>query len=83
MSLTGIRMVYLHLILDHSKGQSQGHANFDNEYLVNGDRYDKYCYCWYIGSRLLAFDWCIYIWHWPILNVKVKIIRNSIAKKID
>ena len=32
------RMVYLRLILTHSKGQNQGHPNFDCEYLVNGDR---------------------------------------------
>ena len=34
----GIRLVYLHLTLVHSKGQTQGRANFDCEFLINGDR---------------------------------------------
>ena len=74
----GFRLVYLHLSLAYSK--DQGQAYFDSEYLVDGDIYDKHCYCHYTGNRLLAFNWYIYIWHWPILKVKVKIIRNSIAK---
>ena len=37
-SLIGFRFVYLHLALAHSKGQSQGPANIDCEYLVNGKR---------------------------------------------
>ena len=41
--------------LGNSKGQSQGHANFYCEYLANGDRWGKYCYCNYIRSRLLSF----------------------------
>ena len=32
-------MVYLHLISARSNGQSQGHANFYLEYLVNGIAY--------------------------------------------
>ena len=32
------RLMYLHLILAHSKGQSQGHAKLDLEYLVNDER---------------------------------------------
>ena len=73
----GFRMVYLHLTLVYSKDQSQGHTNFDWEYLVNGDRWSKYYYCKLIGSCLLAFEWCVYIWPW--LNLNVKVIRNSIA----
>ena len=29
---------------------------------------------------LSAFQWYLYIWYLPILNVKVKVIRNSLAK---
>ena len=73
-----LRMVHLHLTLANSKGQSQCHTNFDCEYLINEYRQDICCYCQYKGSRLLAFDWHIYIWPWPILKVKVN--RNSISK---
>ena len=34
----GFQIVYLHLTLAHFKGQSQGHAHFGCEYVVNGDR---------------------------------------------
>ena len=37
-------MAYLHLTLAHSKGEGQGHAHLDNEYLGNCD----------IGSELLV-----------------------------
>ena len=37
-SLIGFHMVYLHLTLVHSKGQSQGGSNFESEYLVNGEK---------------------------------------------
>ena len=33
----GFRMMYPHLILAQYTGQSQGHANFHSEYLVNGE----------------------------------------------
>ena len=33
-----------------------------------------------MGSRLFAFEWCINILTWPILNVNVKVIRILIAK---
>ena len=62
------------------QGQNQGHANFDCEYLVNGDRESKYHYCRYVGSRLLAFEWCIYILLWLILIVLFNNNRNSISK---
>ena len=61
MPLIGFRVVYLHFTLVHSKGQIQGHANLDCEYLVNGDRQGTYYYCQYIGNRLLAIQWYIYI----------------------
>ena len=32
-----IQLAYLHSTLDHSKGQGQGHAHFDNKYHWNGD----------------------------------------------
>ena len=61
--------------LTHSRGQSQGYANWDSAYLVNGDRYDKYCYRQNIGSRLLVVDCWFYIWPWPILKVKIKVMQ--------
>ena len=72
MLLDGFRIFYLQLTLAHCNGQSLGSANFDYEYLLYGDKRDKYCSCQWLGSRLFAFDWCIYIWPWPILKVKVK-----------
>ena len=27
------------------------------------------------GSRLLILEWCIYIWPWPILKFKLKVIQ--------
>ena len=68
-SLIGFRMVYLHMTLAHSNGQSQGRVNAHCEYLVNGDRWDKYCYCQNIGSLQLALNWYIYIWPKPTLKV--------------
>ena len=37
-SYIDFRLMYLHLTLTQAKGQSQGHAHFDCEYLVKGDR---------------------------------------------
>ena len=37
----------------------------------------KVTYCRHIGRRLLAFEWYIYIWPWPILQVNVKVMRIS------
>ena len=42
----------------------------------------KYCYCQYIGRRLLDFDWYMFIFD-LVLFKQVKVIRNSIAKKIE
>ena len=39
------RLAFLHLTLAHSKCQGKGHAHFDCQYLANGDRYGKHCYC--------------------------------------
>ena len=39
-SCMGFRLAYLYLTLEHSKGQDQGHAQFDNKYLGNSDRYE-------------------------------------------
>ena len=79
-SPTGIWLVYLYLTLAHSNGQSQGHLHFNCEYLMltsNGQK--KYCYCEYIRSCLLAFDWCIYIWTWIISPSLVAFIINWIS----
>ena len=74
-----LSMVYFkHLTLANSKRQDHVYAYFDCEYLSNCNRQDKHCYCECIGSRLLALDCYIYICPWPML--KVKVIRNSIAK---
>ena len=37
----GFLLAYLYFTLPHSKGQGQGHAYFDNEYLENGNRQDE------------------------------------------
>ena len=58
--LTGIRKVYIHLILAHSKGRNPGHF----ELLITRERCkigQKYCYCQFIESHLLAFVSCNYI----------------------
>ena len=47
------RMAYLHLTLPHSKGQDQVH--FNCEYVGNGDRYSKRCYCKQMESRIRPF----------------------------
>ena len=36
-SYLGVRLAYLHLALTNSKGEYQGHAHFDFEYLENGN----------------------------------------------
>ena len=33
----GFHLEYFNLTVAHSKGQGQGHANFDFKYLYNGD----------------------------------------------
>ena len=48
------RLEYLHLTLAYSKGQDHGHAHFDNEYLANGDNWDKLLP--QLLCRMSAFD---------------------------
>ena len=48
----GLWLAYLHLTLTHSKGQDQGHAHFDSEYIGNGERYDKNYNCHQIASHV-------------------------------
>ena len=38
----GFRLLHFHLTLNHYKGQGQGYACFNSEYLESGDRYEKY-----------------------------------------
>ena len=56
-SYMGFRLVFIHMSLAHSKGQVQGHAYFNseylgNEYLGNGDRLHKNYYCYQITSNV-------------------------------
>ena len=64
-------------MLTNSKGQDQGHADFDNDYLGNGDRCGKNDYCYQITSHVWPFDCDVYIWPLPILMVNVKIMHIS------
>ena len=50
MSHVAFRLAYSHLTVDHPKGQS--HAHFDYEYLANGDRKGRHCYWPQIESRI-------------------------------
>ena len=43
-------LTYLHLTLDHSKGQGQAHLQ--PQYLTKGDKYGKHCYCQQIECRI-------------------------------
>ena len=52
-------MDYLYFTLTHSKGQGQGHAHLDSEYLRNGDRYGKNYNCHKTASQEWAFEWHI------------------------
>ena len=70
--------MYLHLTLAHSEGQSQGHANFDCEYLVTVTDLTNSAIAHTKEVPLLAFDWYIYIL--SLLIVKVKINCNSILE---
>ena len=73
-------MVYLHLTLARSKGQSQGHAHFDCEYLVNGDRQGEYLLLPTRMKSPIGFR-MVYL-HFTLARcVKVNLFRNSIAKK--
>ena len=60
-SYVGVQLTYLHLTLTISKGQSQGHAHFDDEYLGNGNTWCKNYYYRRIVSHMRVFDWYVYI----------------------
>ena len=50
----------IHLTLAHSKGQSQGRAHFDCEYLVNGDRINiaivnTYEVAYWLSNRVFTY----------------------------
>ena len=49
------RLTYLHLTLAHSKGQSQGHAHLDGEYLANDARLDEDCNFEHLGMQHVDF----------------------------
>ena len=57
----GLQLIHLHLTLAHSKGPGQSHAQFDCEYLVNGDKYGNNYYCRHIGSHVWAFQCYFYV----------------------
>ena len=68
-------LAYLYLTLAHSKGQAQGNANFDCEFILKGD---KYCYCQNIGISILLFCWYIYVLElkssYPISNAIISLL---------
>ena len=66
-------MVYLHFTFIDSYAQNQDYTTVDCHFLINGDKWDTYCYCQNI--ELLAFDWCIYNRPWPTLKVNVKVMH--------
>ena len=52
--------MHLHFNVAHSKGQSQGHANFDCNYLENGDRanitiVDRYEVAYWVSNGVFTF----------------------------
>ena len=57
-SLIGFQLVNLYLTLAHSKSKSQGHANFDCEYLVGNDRYIRITRL-YVSDYMLPVLVCI------------------------
>ena len=52
---------------------------FKRDYLANGDRQDTHCCCQHKDSSIKSLHWHIYISHWPILKVTVKVMHISIA----
>ena len=75
----GFRFECFHMTLAHSKGQGQGHAHFDSEYLVIGNRYCKHNYCQYMEGYVWPLDCHIYIWPWtiPKVNSRSFLLRIS------
>ena len=80
-SCIGFRWAYSHLT--SFTGQGQDHAYFDSKYLENGDREEKHYNCSQIGCHVLAFDCHIYIWSWPIIKVKVKVMHILIENILE
>ena len=74
------QLVYFHLTLAQGVVElfslGRGHAQFDNEYLGNGDRLCTNYYCHQRASHILAFDWRNYISSWQIVTVRVKVIST-------
>ena len=52
-------------------------VKFKRDYLASCDKYDKHCYCQQIESRMCSLDWHTYIWHSPILKVRVMVMHIS------
>ena len=53
-----LRLTYLHLTLDHAKGQGQGHAYFDSTYLQIGDTFTSIWYdvAYAFSISIFGFD---------------------------
>ena len=49
------------------------------DYLANGDRWGKHCYSQQTSSLIWTFDWHIYIWPWPVLTIKAKVMHILIV----
>ena len=64
-------------------GEAQGHAQFECEYHVNGDRYGKHSYCHQIESGIRPFYWHIDIVSCLIIKVKIKVIHLSNANNSE
>ena len=62
---TAFPLAYLRLTLTHSKGQGEGRAHFDCQYLVNGDKIWQTLLYYFqqIESLIRPFCWQIYILH--------------------
>ena len=60
-SYAGLALAYLCLMLTKSKGQGQGRAYFDDDYLRKCERYGTNYNRRQIESNLWAFDRHIYI----------------------
>ena len=73
--LIGFRMVYLQPDLGPFERSRSRSCNFGLWISRKRWQIGQYCYCRYIWSRLLASEWCISIWHWPILEVNIKVMQ--------
>ena len=58
-------------------------GKFVLDFLANGDRRGKHCYCQHIESPIRPFDWYIYIWNCPILKIEVSHLSiANISEKV-